>query len=193
MSNVVTLFLFCLGAYLCGSIPFAKLIGQYHGIDIQKQGSGNIGFANTVRVLGWQPGLLVLIGDSMKGYLPVALAAGLFSSSWLALIGLFAIIGHIFPIWLKFRGGKGIATGLGITLALQPVLALLGLGVYVLTLLLTRKSAVGSILAAWSIPAWCLAAGSTLGWFYLGLAIFATWTHRTNIHEFTKRKIVYDD
>lgn len=193
MSNVVTLFLFCFGAYLSGSIPFAKLVGLYHGIDIQKKGSGNIGFANTVRVLGWQSGLIVLVGDSMKGYLPVALAAGLFSINWLALIGLCAIIGHIFPVWLKFRGGKGIATGLGITLALQPTAALFGLGIYVTALLLTRKSAIGSVLAAWSIPGWCLAASSPLAWFYLGLAVFATWTHRDNIRQLTKKKIVYDD
>src|SRR5258708_5216306 len=105
MSNV-TPFLLLVGiAYLLGSIPFGKLIGKRHGIDIQKHGSGNIGFANVRRTLGWQAGLIVLTGDILKGFIPVLIARQYLSTYQVLVVALVAMLGHIFPIWLKFNGG----------------------------------------------------------------------------------------
>jgi glycerol-3-phosphate acyltransferase PlsY len=175
--------LFVLVAYLSGSVPFAKIIGNLYGIDIQKKGSGNIGFANAVRVLGWKPGLFVLAGDILKGFIPVFIATRYFSNLQLALIGLCAIAGHIYPVWLKLRGGKGIATGLGVTFAISPMLGVSGLIIYLLGIYFFRKSAPSSIVAAWSLPFTCLFLMPAYVSFYFGLAVIATWTHRVNIRQ----------
>ncbi len=111
-------------AYLVGSLPFGLLIGRYvAGVDIRQAGSGNIGATNVARVLGKRLGLIVLILDCLKGALPTAILPGLLSDSagfrlHLAVVsGTAAILGHMFPCWLKFRGGKGVATALGVALA----------------------------------------------------------------------------
>lgn len=167
--------------YLSGSVPFGKIVGKYHKIDIQKHGSGNIGFANSVRVLGWKAGMIVLVGDVLKGYIPVLIAKHYLGLDQTLVVALIAIIGHIFPVWLKFRGGKGIATGLGVTLGLVPAVGLLGLLVYLLGFAVLRKSAPCSIIAAWSLPLLCLALYPRYDLFYLGLALLASWTHRNNL------------
>jgi glycerol-3-phosphate acyltransferase PlsY len=174
-------------SYVCGSIPFAKIVGFRYGIDIQKQGSGNIGFANVVRVLGWRAGLMVLPGDILKGFIPVILAQQYLGLDQVLAVGLAAIAGHVFPIWLRFRGGKGIATGLGVTLAISPVVGGLGLLVYLLGFVAFRKSAPSSIVAAWSLPLLCLAFYPKYALFYLGLALVTVWTHRNNIQQLRKR------
>lgn len=179
MTVVLTVF-----AYLCGSVPFGKLLGRLRGIDIQKRGSGNIGFANAVRVLGWKLGLLVLAGDVGKGFLPAAIAVQQLGFRQQLIVGLAAVAGHIFPVWLKFRGGKGIATGLGVTLAFSPVLGGLGLAVYCLAFAGLRQSGPSSVLGAWSVPLFCLALDPRYAAFYCLLALVATWTHRRNIRQF---------
>jgi glycerol-3-phosphate acyltransferase PlsY len=168
-------------AYLCGSIPFAKIVGWRHGIDIQKHGSGNIGFANTVRVLGWKAGFLVLPGDVLKGVAPVLLAQPYLELNQLLLVALAAVAGHVFPVWLKFRGGKGIATGLGVTLVIAPLVGLAGALIYALGFWRFKKSAPASLVAAWSLPILCLAYYPEYALFYLGLAVVTVWTHRMNI------------
>jgi glycerol-3-phosphate acyltransferase PlsY len=170
-------------AYLSGSVPFAKIVGNIYGIDIQKNGSGNIGFANAVRVLGWKPGLVVLAGDILKGFIPLVIAKQYYSGWQLAIISLAAIIGHLFPVWLKFKGGKGVATGLGVTLALSPVLGVITIFIYLLGIYIFRKSAPSSVVAAWSLPISCLLVLPSYTAFYFGLAIIATWTHRYNIKQ----------
>lgn len=173
-------------AYLCGSIPFGKIVGKFQGIDIQKQGSGNIGFANVVRVLGWQAGAIVLTGDVMKGFMPVLIAKHYLNGYQILVVALAAVAGHIFPIWLKFRGGKGVATGLGVTLALSPLLGGLGLLIYLLSFAKFRKSASASLIATWCLPLLCFAFLSRFALFYLGLALLATWAHRNNLQQMVK-------
>lgn len=176
--NTVLLIFF---AYLCGSVPFGKLIGRAHGIDIQRRGSGNIGFANVRRVLGWRAGLLTLAGDIAKGALPAYLAVLTVSRVAAFWVGLSAIAGHLFPVWLRFRGGKGIATGLGMLCVLQPVPAAIGAGVYIAGCLIFRNSAVSSLAGVL-----CLAiAGSALApanwWRFALLLCIALWTLRKNL------------
>lgn len=135
-------------AYLSGSIPFGKIVGHYYGVDIQKRGSGNIGFANVRRVLGWRPALATLSGDIAKGFFPALIAVTVFDQTTAFWLGLAAIVGHIFPIWLGFRGGKGVATAWGVLLILQPVAAIAGGLAYIIGSILLGKSSSGSILGA---------------------------------------------
>lgn len=153
------------------------------GIDIQKRGSGNIGFANAVRVLGWKPGIIVLFGDAIKGFIPVYIARVGISPAWALVVGLVAILAHIFPVWLRFKGGKGVATGLGVTFGISPVLAGLGLCVYIACFLHVRKSAIASIVAAWSLPVLALLLNLSYWPYFIGLAVLGTWTHRTNLRK----------
>src|SRR5262245_27486533 len=124
-------------SYLIGAIPFGYLIARWRGVDIFKVGSGNVGATNVGRVLGWRFGILVFVLDFAKGALPVLVSTGVVSSGWVAihsslithhsslgwlpvLAGLSAVIGHLFPIFLRFHGGKGVATGAGVVVVLLP-------------------------------------------------------------------------
>jgi glycerol-3-phosphate acyltransferase PlsY len=177
-------------AYLCGSIPFGKIVSKlFYGVDIQKHGSGNIGLANTVRVLGWRAGPIVLVGDVSKGFIPVIVAKHYLIGYQILVIALAAVVGHIFPLWLKFRGGKGIATGLGVTLALTPVIGGIGLLVYLFGFAMFRKSAPSSLLAIWSLPLICLALLNRYVLFYCSLAVIGTWAHRNNIKQMIKEAV----
>ena len=116
-------YLFCIFAYLLGSVPFGLIIGRLvKGIDVREHGSGNLGATNVFRVIGRRWGIFVLFLDALKGYLAVALPnailMGDISPLTLILLALAAIAGHAFPVWLKFKGGKGVATALGVFLAL---------------------------------------------------------------------------
>ena len=171
-------------SYLFGSIPFGKVAGYFKGIDIQRAGSGNIGFANAVRVLGWPAGIMVLLGDVTKGLLPVLLAKDYLSDPQVMMVGLAAIAGHIYPVWLGGKGGKGIATGLGISLAINPLLGCLGFVSYLACITLLRKSAPSSVLGAWTMPFWSLTLGlRSYAVFYTALGLLAVWTHRTNLRQ----------
>src|SRR4051812_37053636 len=108
-------------AYLLGSVPTGYILGYLSGVDVRKAGSGNVGATNVARVAGKKLGLLTLIGDAAKGVLPVLLARRLdLDATVLGLVALAAFLGHLYPIFLKFRGGKGVATALGALLALAP-------------------------------------------------------------------------
>ncbi len=187
--------LWCLAAFLCGSIPFGLLLVKLAGKgDVRAHGSGNIGATNVSRVGGKALGIVTLLLDILKGFLPVFLArqAGL-SFHLLSLLALAAVLGHAFTPWLKFQGGKGVATALGVILAVDPSLVVLPMGVFILALWLTRHVSLGSILAAAMVPveillAWfVLAYGASmrkdltpiLPW--LGLAGLVIWKHRDNI------------
>jgi acyl phosphate:glycerol-3-phosphate acyltransferase len=138
-----------IGSYLLGTIPNGLLVARARGIDIRTVGSGNIGATNVARALGKKLGFLVLFLDALKGFVPtfLALRAGL-ADEIVAGVGLAAILGHVFPIWLRFRGGKGVATGLGVFLALAPVAALISVVSYALIVLVTRISSLGSLVGA---------------------------------------------
>jgi acyl phosphate:glycerol-3-phosphate acyltransferase len=147
------LLLWMLAAYLVAGVPVGLLIGLARGVDLRNTGSGNIGATNAVRALGRRWGLLVFALDVAKAALPVAAAVHRFDGgpqgpTWIALISAAAILGHIFPIYLRFAGGKGVACAFGVFVVLAPKAALLGLLVYLQTLWLTRISAIGSLTAA---------------------------------------------
>jgi acyl phosphate:glycerol-3-phosphate acyltransferase len=188
MESLIIFLSFIFLGYLLGAIPFGKIIGNIRHIDIQKEGSGNIGFANAVRVLGWKPALIILTGDILKGYVPVHFAQHELTMTALFMVASAAIIGHVFPVWLKFRGGKGVATALGVTLALQPLLAMSGVAIYVLVISLVRKSAVASLTGAWCLPLFCLLIAPVYAFYYLLIAGFITFTHRANIKQMIKFK-----
>jgi glycerol-3-phosphate acyltransferase PlsY len=150
-----TLLLIGVAAYFIGSIPFglivAKLLG---GKDVREYGSGNIGATNVSRVAGPLAGILTLIFDTVKGAVPVWIASRITDHSAVSMMlaGLAALIGHCFPIWLKFRGGKGVATALGVFTALSYLSAVAALGVFILTLALWRYVSLASLAAAAAMP-----------------------------------------
>lgn len=141
------------GAYLLGSIPTGLLLGKLYGIDVRKEGSGNIGATNLYRTVGRKVGIMTLVGDCLKGLLPVVLAwkLGLLEpmQAW---IGLAAFCGHVFSVFLLFKGGKGVATALGVFLALAPLAVLGALAVFVLLVAIWRYISLGSIAAAAVMP-----------------------------------------
>lgn len=142
-------------SYVLGSIPFGLLLGRlFGGRDVRNAGSGNIGATNVARVAGPVPGILTLLLDAAKGALAVLLAARLSdqSSTWLMIAGLCALVGHCFPIWLGFRGGKGVATAAGVFLVLCPP-AFLGAAIlFLLVVLYWRFVSLASIVAAAAMP-----------------------------------------
>lgn len=146
--------LWCLGAFLCGSIPFGLIVVKLLGEgDVRAQGSGNIGATNVSRVAGKGAGIIVLLLDITKGIVPVILARRVgFGDSFLPWIGFCAVSGHAFSPWLGFKGGKGVATALGVILAVQWRLGALPLAFFVAALWLTRHVSLGSILAALMLP-----------------------------------------
>jgi glycerol-3-phosphate acyltransferase PlsY len=141
-----------IGGYLVGSIPSAFILVKLkNGVDIRRFGSGNVGTTNTVRAAGHFMGALVFIFDVAKGAIPTLI--GMIFSQELALVaGLAAFIGHIWPIWLSFKGGKGVATGFGVALAVNPLLALIIIASWFLVSLITNYVSLGSCTAAALLP-----------------------------------------
>lgn len=141
-------------SYLMGAIPAGLIAGKlFKGVDIREHGSGNIGFTNALRVLGVVPGAVVLLADVAKGVVPVLLISrlGTIQANALTpyireLCGGFAIIGHIWTVYLKFRGGKGVATSLGVFLSVYPLAGLISLGVWIVAVGIIRYVSLGSIL-----------------------------------------------
>lgn len=156
MTSPIAEFITIALAYLCGSLPFGLLIARVvAGIDIREQGSGNIGATNVGRVLGAKWGIVALLLDALKGLLPVLLIPRCFAESgtgWFVLLqvvaGVSTVVGHMFPVWLKFRGGKGVATSLGVVMVLTPFGSLAAFGGFALCMLASRIVALSSIVAA---------------------------------------------
>jgi glycerol-3-phosphate acyltransferase PlsY len=153
--------LLLIGAYLLGSIPSSVWIGRrFYGIDVREHGSGNAGFTNTVRVLGWKAGLPVFLMDILKGYLAVSLAH--FTSNLIPgsiafinfqlLLGAAGVLGHIFPIYVGFKGGKGVATLFGLLLAIQPHVTLICMGIFLVIFISTRYVSLSSMAAGIAFP-----------------------------------------
>lgn len=143
-------------SYLLGAIPFGYLIGRARGVNVLKQGSGNIGATNVARVLGLRWGILVFVLDFLKGAVPVLLSrlvpemeeTGLYPETLPVLAGIAAFVGHLFPVYLRFKGGKGVATGAGVIAVLVPVLTVVVLGAWGLVLAVTRYVSLASLSAA---------------------------------------------
>lgn len=140
--------------YFAGSIPFGFLIAKMAGgVDVRNAGSGNIGATNVLRVVGSGAGALTLALDALKGWAPVVLSVRLGSPELLvAAVGLAAFLGHIYPVFLGFRGGKGVATALGVLLGLFAKIALLTIGIWLLTAAIFRYSSLAALVAAIAAP-----------------------------------------
>lgn len=178
-------FLFLVFAYLLGSIPTGVIVAKAFGsIDPRTQGSKNIGATNVFRTGGKKLGIITLSGDILKGLIPVVLAKGYVDSFfWIGAIALAAFLGHLYPIFLKFKGGKGIATGLGIFLALSPLPAFLSLGVFAAVVYKWRYVSLGSLTATAAFPIFLLLLNKPSNFIIftviIGLLIF--YRHRENI------------
>jgi glycerol-3-phosphate acyltransferase PlsY len=172
--------------YLVAAIPTGVVVTRLLGLeDVRTRGSGNIGATNVYRVAGKLPGILTLLGDILKGFLPL-----LAIKFWLAptplqlgLAGVVAIIGHCYPVYLRFKGGKGVATALGIFLVLDPLAVLGGGAVFLLAVALTRYISLGSVLAAIAVPLLTLLRDEPLPAVLCAAAIgtLIVWRHRENL------------
>jgi len=150
MTETILLWAFC---YLLGCIPFGVLFARKNKVNLREHGSGNIGATNVSRVLGKKAGLMTLAGDLCKGLAAVAIASRLLDHPWqVAVAGLLAFTGHVYPVFLKFKGGKGVATGLGIFLFLMPAATVSVIGVFVVTLWASAYVSLGSVLASLFLP-----------------------------------------
>jgi len=187
------------GSYLIGSIPFGIFAGQLAGIDIRQHGSGNIGATNVLRTLGKRYGVAVFLADALKGLIAVRLAVWIagpdpFHRTLLGILAaIFAIIGHSFPVWLRFRGGKGVATSGGACFGLLPVPALIAGGVWIVVFFASRYVSVASIVATSALPltVWILSdGGNSPNYLVFGLSMFVAllviWRHRENIVRLTR-------
>jgi acyl phosphate:glycerol-3-phosphate acyltransferase len=183
----VTAALLLLAAYLIGAFPTSYIVGRLtRGIDLRQHGSGNLGATNAFRVLGWRAATPIFIVDVAKGFLPVYFFPridGAESIGWALAYGAAAIIGHMFSIYVGFRGGKGVATGAGVFLALAPIAALGSLAIWMLLVVATGYVSLASIASAAALPFLILltgAPGSVLALSF-ALATFVIYAHRANM------------
>jgi acyl phosphate:glycerol-3-phosphate acyltransferase len=180
-----------LAAFLLGSIPFGVLLARARGVDLKKVGSGNIGATNAARALGKKAGIVVLLLDTFKAWLPTAAALWLRLGPEVAAATAFAAFtGHIYSPWLKGRGGKGVACGLGAFLALAPACAGIAAGLCVLVVLTTRLGSLGSLVGSASLlpSLWLL--HEPRAYVVLGGVMFVLilWRHRENIDRMLHRR-----
>ena len=177
-------------AYLLGSIPTGPLLAQARGVDLRSVGSGNIGAANATRALGKTLGVATFVGDALKGLLPTLVARLLnFPTEAVAIVGFAAFFGHLYPIYLRFRGGKGVATAAGIFFAMAPMATLIALGVWILLFLPWRIVSVASLAAALAFPIALVAFGGPLPYLICACAVlaFILYKHRGNIERLFRR------
>ena len=177
-------------AYVMGSVPFAIVIGKWFWhVDVRDHGSGNVGTTNVFRVLGIRAGTLVLIGDMAKGFIPVFIAVQFFPTWFALIVALAALLGHIYSVFLRGGGGKGVATGAGIVLALVPWIFIIALGVFLVLLLTTRMVSLASMTAALTFAIATIAFDKPI-WYQI-LAVFAAlvviFGHRSNIRRIALR------
>jgi acyl phosphate:glycerol-3-phosphate acyltransferase len=186
-----------LGSYLLGSIPFGYVAGKIRGIDIRRFGSGNIGATNVVRVLGKRYGYSVFVLDFLKGFGAVKISMSIATDGrleWASpeIFGIFAaiasVVGHSFPVWLKFRGGKGVATAAGALFGLMPVAALIAVIIWISIFWFTRYVSLASVVAAVALPIVILIMtrltqihGKALFYSSLCIAAVVIWRHHSNL------------
>lgn len=199
MSAGLNPWLMLVAAYLIGAVPTSYWVGRaVYGLDLRLEGSGNLGATNTFRVLGWKAALPVVLFDIFKGFVPVwgaprwvspeALPAGLQDPELLGitlLCGAAAVLGHVFSVWVGFRGGKGVATSAGVFMALAPWAFLAALGVFSGVVAITRTVSIGSLAAALLLPLLVALTphrgGVVVTVFSVVVALFVVWAHRSNI------------
>ena len=184
--------LLTLAAYLVGAFPTSYLVGRLYGYDLRKEGSGNLGSTNAYRILGFFPAVAVLLIDILKGFLPVwyfPLWDGR-AGAWGLAYGLAAITGHVWPVYTRFKGGKGVATAAGTMAALAPVAVAVAFFVWVVTVVLTRTASAASLISATLVPvmARASAAPRSVVSYAVLLAVTVWWTHRTNLVRIVRRE-----
>ena len=183
-------------SYLLGSVPIGYIIGKVAGVDIRKSGSGNIGATNVLRVLGKKYGYAVFFLDALKGFAAVRICLALVSTTpaarayadFFALLGaVVCVVGHAFPIWLGFKGGKGVATSAGVIIGLMPLAAVILFPIWFIVFEISRYVSVASICAAISLPItialflkFKVMDSVVLLYFSLALAVVVVWQHRSN-------------
>lgn len=177
-------------AYLLGTFPSATLIARANGIDISTVGSGNPGASNVTRALGWRKGIWVYVLDALKGAIATGLALGLDGRPLAYWCGAAAILGHMFPIFRRFNGGKGVATGSGVLLVLHPIIAPFAVALWWIVAKLTGKAAVGSLVALTLVPVGLAILGRP-AWEYFavgGLSLLILAKHWRNFVRILKRE-----
>lgn len=199
--DITLTLLFILFAYLLGALPTAVWLGEaYFGIDIREHGSGNAGATNTFRVLGKKAGTIVMLVDILKGWTATSLANILYMGDFILesqlfyyqlLLGVIAVIGHVFPVYVKFKGGKGVATILGMVLAIQTEVALASALVFLIVLVISKYVSLGSMLASLAFPLLLMLPifkPNDPALVVFGFAVFAivTLTHQKNIKRLIK-------
>lgn len=186
MTETLAVALAIAAAYLIGSVDFAVVVARMHGVDIHQAGSGNPGAANVLRTLGRGPAGAVLVGDTLKGVIAAGLGMVVGADPvgpWAFAAGLAAVVGHCYPIFHRFRGGKGVATALGVVLLTLPLVALILAAVWAVVVGLTRISALGSLAASAAVVPLALwrgvdgAALALMGSMFL----VVVWRHRGNV------------
>lgn len=174
--------------YWAGAVPFGVLIAKWLGVDIRDHGSGNIGATNVTRVLGPVPGAIVLVLDALKGAVPIWLAIRYTGDPWTVMAtGLAAVLGHCFSPFLEFRGGKGVATAMGVYLVLDPSAVAIGVLVFGAILLVTRVPALGSLSAGMAIAlAFAVQREREAAALAVLIFVLMLFTHRTNLAKLRK-------
>jgi len=174
-------------AYLVGAIPFGVVVGKlFYHVDVREHGSGNVGTTNVFRVLGKKAGVVVLVCDMLKGYIPAFIAAYFLRETdpWLVIfIAAAPVVGHMYSVFLKGRGGKGVATGAGVVIALIPLAGAIIAVVWVLLILITRYVSLASLVATLLVPVFVVALGDPLPYLIASLLVTVGifWAHRGNI------------
>lgn len=206
MNEFLTIMLILILSYLIGSIPTGVIVSKkFFGFDIRKKGSGNMGSTNAFRTLGWKWGLFVQIFDIAKGFIAVTVIAGILGKGISIpnttffeditiikmLAGVTAVCGHIWSVFVDFKGGKGVNTAAGMLIGLIPVDVSIALGAFIIAVIFSGYVSLGSIVAAFSIPSSMLVRYNIFGaniegyhlliYFSLGIMILVLYTHRTNI------------
>ena len=197
MNSLLCLVSSALIGYLVGSFPTGYVVGRIRGIDIRAVGSGNVGATNVTRVLGKQFGYPVFLVDFLKGLIPLLLARTIAhryqldpieSDFCIAIAGIFAVVGHSYPVWLSFKGGKGVATSLGLIFGINWIAALIMFAVWIVAFKVTRYVSVASIIAAIALPVAMITLlllhqlqTAVLVYFSLILAAIIVFRHRSNV------------
>ncbi len=189
MDACMTWAIWIAGAYLVGSVPFGYLIGRARGVDVRTVGSKNIGATNVYRTVGKGWGLLAFLCDFLKGLLPTLAALRWGGDADLPVcVGLACVVGHTLTVFMRFRGGKGVATAFGMMIALLPYPTLAAFGVFVVTVWLSHYISLGSILAAATLGAlaWVVPGTLFLRLVVTAIAVFVIVKHRSNIARLAK-------
>jgi len=177
--------LLTIGGYFSGSIPTGVIVAKLFGTkNIRQEGSGNIGATNVYRVLGKGLSTLTLVGDMLKGVIPVILACTLVGDEiWIAMVAFVTFLGHLFPVFLRFRGGKGVATALGVFMVIAPLVVPFSIIIFVLVVMKWRYVSLGSLTASALMPIFLCVVGYPIAYVNLSLAMgcLIFYRHRGNI------------